>query len=278
MPFLHPYFGGWAMLPVEKKRIVVFSSGASKFTSLSTQKPTPLVSVDEALDLAGNAGGLDLDERDVQDILDSRPSWAELKAIAAQGGSGFYRLALDARPDGWLYPWAEISAVVSSRRDGSVNELAKQLGVEFVWFSAKGDWAEQYQIIVRHYRPHVMVLVGWLLRVVGLDWGNPPVINTHPGPLPETAGMYGIKLHEWVLASGRSETAVTVHFVDDGLDTGQVILRYPIPLRDDETPRSLQERVKLHEHYILSRVVGYVLYGGRSPIPPEKIRCPIFSA
>lgn len=78
------------------------------------------------------------------------------------------------------------------------------------------------------------------------------VVNVHPAPLPEFPGAHPL---DDVLAAGASAAAATVHFVDEGLDTGEVIASEPVPVLAGDTVESLRERVHEAEHRLLPRVV-----------------------
>jgi phosphoribosylglycinamide formyltransferase-1 len=78
------------------------------------------------------------------------------------------------------------------------------------------------------------------------------IVNTHSAPLPEFPGAHPI---EDVLAAGVPETAATVHYVDEGVDTGPVIVAEPVPVREDDTVETLRARVQEVEHRLLPRAV-----------------------
>ena len=78
------------------------------------------------------------------------------------------------------------------------------------------------------------------------------IVNTHSAPLPEFPGAHPI---EDVLAAGVAETAATVHYVDEGVDTGPVIVAEPVPVRDDDTVETLRARVQEVEHRLLPEAV-----------------------
>jgi phosphoribosylglycinamide formyltransferase 1 len=78
------------------------------------------------------------------------------------------------------------------------------------------------------------------------------IINTHSAPLPAFPGMHPI---EDVLAAGVSETAATVHYVDDGIDSGDVIAAQTVPVYPDDTVETLKRRVQAAEHRLLPQVV-----------------------
>jgi phosphoribosylglycinamide formyltransferase 1 len=78
------------------------------------------------------------------------------------------------------------------------------------------------------------------------------IVNTHSAPLPDFPGAHPI---EDVLAAGVPETAATVHYVDEGVDTGAVITAEPVPVHDDDTVETLRARVQAVEHQLLPRAV-----------------------
>jgi len=90
-----------------------------------------------------------------------------------------------------------------------------------------------------------------LLRPTFLDRFE-RIVNTHSAPLPEFPGAHPI---EDVLAAGVGQTAATVHYVDEGVDTGPVIVAEAVPVRDDDTVESLRARVQEVEHRLLPRAV-----------------------
>jgi phosphoribosylglycinamide formyltransferase-1 len=92
-----------------------------------------------------------------------------------------------------------------------------------------------------------------LLRPVFLDRFPGRVVNVHPAPLPDFPGAHPL---EDVLAAGAPFAAATVHFVDAGVDTGEVIASEPVPVLPGDTVDSLRERVHAVEHRLLPEVVS----------------------
>lgn len=188
-----------------------------------------------------------------------------------QGGSGFLQLVKDVK-EGILK--AEISAVVTPL-DSSVNRLANEHGIKvFAWtptLNARCRYEEIYSL----YRPDLVVLAGWIKLVQGLDKFR--ALNIHPAPLPEFGGkgMYGLRVHEKVIASGRVTTAVTVHWVNEEYDKGDIIFERTILILSKDTPQSLRERVKHYEHFYYGRVINAVLQGEKNIQPSD---FPLFSA
>ena len=97
------------------------------------------------------------------------------------------------------------------------------------------------------YAPDLILLAGFLRRLpVPAAWAG-RILNIHPALLPESQaagrGFYGERVHAAVLAAGARESGATVHVVDDGYDTGPVVLRARVPVLPDDTPATLAERV-----------------------------------
>jgi phosphoribosylglycinamide formyltransferase-1 len=95
-----------------------------------------------------------------------------------------------------------------------------------------------------------------LLTPAFLDRFPDRIVNTHSAPLPAFPGAHPI---EDVLAAGVAETAATVHYVDEGVDTGAVIAAQPVPVLPGDTPDTLRARVQAVEHTLLPRVVGELI-------------------
>jgi phosphoribosylglycinamide formyltransferase 1 len=91
-----------------------------------------------------------------------------------------------------------------------------------------------------------------LLTPAFLDRFPGRIVNTHSAPLPDFPGAHPI---EDVLAAGVTETAATVHYVDEGIDTGAVIAAVPVPVLPDDSAETLRARVQAVEHRLLPRVV-----------------------
>src|SRR5581483_3996070 len=95
-----------------------------------------------------------------------------------------------------------------------------------------------------------------LLTKPFLDRFPARIVNTHSAPLPDFSGAHPI---EDVLAAGVPETAATVHYVDEGVDTGAVIAAERVPVRPDDTVETLRARVQAVEHRLLPRVVSELI-------------------
>ena len=151
-----------------------------------------------------------------------------------------------------------VSAVASNRAGARALERAARAGIPAAVFelndyegreqrdAAMADWLVEHGVTL-------VVCAGYmhLLRPAFLERFE-RVVNTHSAPLPEFPGAHPI---EDVLAAGVGETAATVHYVDEGVDTGPVIVAEPVPVRDDDTVETLRARVQEVEHRLLPQAV-----------------------
>jgi phosphoribosylglycinamide formyltransferase 1 len=113
--------------------------------------------------------------------------------------------------------------------------------------AAMADWLEARGV-------ELVVCAGYmhLLRPTFLERFPERVVNVHPAPLPDFPGAHPL---DDVLAAGAPEAAATVHFVDEGADTGSVIAAEPVPVLPGDTVETLRERVHAAEHRLLPKVV-----------------------
>jgi phosphoribosylglycinamide formyltransferase 1 len=152
-----------------------------------------------------------------------------------------------------------VVAVASNRDDARALQRAAAAGLPSAVFllddhanreardAAMADWLQARQV-------GLVVCAGYmhLLTPSFLDRFPGRVVNTHSAPLPDFPGAHPI---EDVLAAGVTETAATVHFVDEGIDTGAVIASERVPVLSGDDADTLRARVQAVEHQLLPRVV-----------------------
>ena len=87
------------------------------------------------------------------------------------------------------------------------------------------------------------------------------IINIHPSLIPKYCGKgyYGIKVHEQVIANKEKVSGVTVHYVDNGIDTGEIIIQEHLQVNEDDTAQTLQKRILEIEHKILPKAINIVI-------------------
>ena len=124
--------------------------------------------------------------------------------------------------------------------------------------------------------PDLIVLAGFLVVLPEelIKRYRNRIINIHPSLIPSFCGQgfYGLKVHEKALERGVKVTGATVHFVDEGTDTGPIILQQPVMVEEDDTPEILQKRVmEQAEWKILPRAIDDIA-NGRVTIKDGKVR------
>jgi phosphoribosylglycinamide formyltransferase-1 len=189
-----------------------------------------------------------------------------VKLLVLVSGSGTNLQALiDAEKIGGLGN-GTIAAVISDRENIFAIERAKQAGIPVFVETPRKDlaWKERNtelsaRILERAQSLHNngIVLAGFLSILQGpiISSYFARMINLHPSLLPKFGGkgMYGMKVHEAVLAAGEKESGCTVHFVDAGTDTGVIILQRKVPVLSTDTPELLAERIHHEEHAAIVR-------------------------
>jgi len=153
-----------------------------------------------------------------------------------------------------------IVAVASNKPGVRALERAEQARIATAVFDA-ADYAsrEERDVALAEWLHNagveLVVCAGYmhLFRKPFFDFYGGRIVNTHSAPLPDFPGAHPI---EDVLAAGASETAATVHYVDEGIDTGPVIAAEKVPVHPDDTVESLRARVQAAEHRLLPQVVS----------------------
>ncbi|MEN3586160.1 phosphoribosylglycinamide formyltransferase [Streptomyces sp. ZYX-F-203] len=189
------------------------------------------------------------------------------RLVVLVSGSGTNLQALlDETADGAGAFGAEVVAV-GADRDG-VEGLARARRAGLPTFvcrtgdhDTRADWDEALADAVAAHRPDLVVSAGFM-KVVGkrfLDRFGGRFVNTHPALLPSFPGAHGVRD---ALAYGVKVTGCTVHFVDDGVDTGPIIAQGAVEVREGESESALHERIKQVERRLLVDVVGRLARNG----------------
>ncbi len=152
-----------------------------------------------------------------------------------------------------------IAAVASNKPAVRALERAAAAAVPTAVFDAADYESREARDValaewLRSQGVELVVCAGYmhLFRKPFFDYYGGRIVNTHSAPLPEFPGAHPI---EDVLSAGVSETAATVHYVDEGIDTGPVITAEKVPVYPGDTVESLRERVQSVEHQLLPKVV-----------------------
>ena len=180
-------------------------------------------------------------------------------AVFGSGRGSNFKAVLDAIADGSI-PLARISLVISNNATAGILDIARSGSIPALHISQKQFETEETFVAalletLRSHGTDLVVLAGYMKRL------PPPVvhayrnriINIHPALLPRFGGhgMYGIHVHEAVLAARETVSGATVHLVDEEYDRGPVLLQRTVPVLPDDTPGTLAARVLAAEHQLL---------------------------
>lgn len=155
---------------------------------------------------------------------------------------------------------AEIAVVISDQADAFSLERAKKHAIPAAHVSAKGykGKRDEYDaLLVKELRKHnveLVVLAGFMRIITPTLLKAFPsrVMNIHPALLPSFPGLH---VQKAALEHGAKFSGCTVHFVDEGMDTGPIIIQAVVPILDNDTEDSLSERILRQEHKIYSRAI-----------------------
>ncbi|SFN98503.1 formyltetrahydrofolate-dependent phosphoribosylglycinamide formyltransferase [Pseudobutyrivibrio sp. UC1225] len=200
-------------------------------------------------------------------------------AVCVSGGGTNLQAIIDAIDNGTIHN-TEIAVVISNNKNAYALERAEKAGIEGVCISPK-DFASRVEFNkaflekLDSYNVDLVVLAGFLVVI-------PPemirkyeykIINIHPSLIPSFCGTgyYGLKVHEGALARGVKVTGATCHFVDEGTDTGPIILQKAVEVLEGDTPEVLQRRVMEQAEWIIMPKAIDLIACGRVRVNAGKV-------
>jgi phosphoribosylglycinamide formyltransferase-1 len=156
---------------------------------------------------------------------------------------------------------AKVVLVASNRPDSPALLRAATASIDIASFDAADDGSALLEVL-RKFRVDLVVLAGYLKRIppqVVREYSG-RIVNIHPALLPAFGGegMYGARVHEAVIASGASESGVTVHLVDNEYDRGPVVAQWRVQVEKSDDAESLAAKVLAVEHVVYPRVIEMV--------------------
>jgi phosphoribosylglycinamide formyltransferase-1 len=181
--------------------------------------------------------------------------------VLISGGGTNLQAVIDACSDNEIN--AETVVVISNKERAYGLERAKKAGIDAIFIDPKLYPKELFDLeILKEFKKRdvdFVVLAGFL-RVLSktiINVYRDKIINIHPSLIPEFCGdgFYGEKVHRAVLDAACEKSGATVHFVDEGTDTGQIILQESVAVEKDDTVETLQKRVLAVEHKILVKAL-----------------------
>lgn len=190
--------------------------------------------------------------------------------VLVSGGGTNLQAILDAIAQGKITD-TEITAVISNNPNAYALERARKAGAEAkvvrpADFADREAFHEALLAAVNEYAPDLIVLAGFMVQVpLCLVRAYPnKIINIHPALIPSFCGkgFYGLHVHEAVLKRGVKLTGATVHFVNEDLDEGPIILQKAVAVKEGDTPEILQRRVMEEAEWkIMPEAIQLIAHG-----------------
>ncbi len=175
---------------------------------------------------------------------------------------------------------SKIEVVISNNPNAFALERAKKAGIDAVCISPK-DYSDRSLFNkaliekIDEYNVDLIVLAGCMVVMPPelIQKYNNKIINIHPALIPSFCGkgFYGLHVHEEVLKRGVKITGATVHFVDEGTDTGPIILQKAVEVRQDDTPEILQKRVMEEAEWKIMPKAIDLIANGRVKVEDRKV-------
>ena len=201
-------------------------------------------------------------------------------AVCVSGGGTNLQAILDAIDNGTITN-AEVKVVISNNKSAYALERAKNHGIENLCISPKDypsreAFNETFLAKLDSYEVDLVVLAGFLVVIPPkmIETYRNRIINIHPSLIPSFCGTgyYGLKVHEGVLSRGVKVTGATVHFVDEGTDTGPIILQKAVEVEQDDTPEILQRRVMEQAEWIIMPKAINLIANGKVSVVDGRVR------
>lgn len=190
--------------------------------------------------------------------------------VCVSGGGTNLQAVMDAIEAGKITD-TRIKRVISNNRNAYALTRAAQKQIDAVCvsprdFETREQFHEALLQAVDEVKPDLVVLAGFLVVIPQemIRRYRNRIINIHPSLIPSFCGTgyYGLKVHEAALARGVKVTGATVHFVDEGTDTGPILLQKAVEVREGDTPKILQQRVmEQAEWLILPQAIDMIAKG-----------------
>lgn len=213
--------------------------------------------------------------------ISGQEGWKKMLKIVVcvSGGGTNLQAIIDGVAQGSIVN-TKIVKVISNNQGAYALERARTAGIEAVCVSPK-DYEDReafnraFILEIEKEEPDLIVLAGFLVTLPAeliRSYGN-RIINIHPSLIPSFCGTgyYGLKVHEAALARGVKITGATVHFVDEGMDTGPIIMQKAVAVRENDTPEILQKRVMEEAEWLLLPRCINLIAGGKVKVENGRV-------
>ncbi len=198
------------------------------------------------------------------------PSAETLKIVVLISGRGSNFIAIHKAIAEQHIP-ADIVAVISNKANAAGLDYARQAGIpthviEHRLFPDRESFDREMMRVIDSYQPGLVVLAGFMRILTGafVSHYQGRLINIHPSLLPKFPGL---NTHQRAIDAGEPDHGATVHFVEEEVDSGEIIIQAKVPVLESDTEQSLAERVLQQEHKIYPAAVRWIAEGKKQPKP-----------
>jgi phosphoribosylglycinamide formyltransferase-1 len=177
--------------------------------------------------------------------------------VLASGSGTLAQAIFDARADFDFL--GDVVAVISDKPDAQVLERAEKAHIEtftIPMLKDRAEWDRELEGLIAALRPDLVVSAGFMRILAPAITTRFKIINSHPALLPLFPGAHAVRD---ALAAGATETGTTIHWVDAGVDTGEVIAQERLAIEADDTEESLHERIKILERGLIVATIKKLL-------------------
>ncbi len=161
---------------------------------------------------------------------------------------------------------AKTVLIVTNKPDAGVLDIARQESIPHLIIDKVSFREAELINTISAFNPSLIILAGFLWKIPDpmIRAFSNKIINIHPALLPEFGGkgMYGNYVHQAVLAAGKKESGISIHFVDERYDNGAIILQARCPISDSDDANSLAARIHELEHFYFPRTIEFLLDSG----------------
>lgn len=161
-------------------------------------------------------------------------------------------------------PGVEFPLIISNKKDAYVHERAKNLGIPSFSFRKSDFESGEVLELLQQYAVDYIILAGFLLKIPEnlLKAYPDKIINIHPALLPKFGGkgMYGNHVHEAVVANQEKKSGITIHYVNENYDEGEIIFQAKCEVLPTDTPDDVAEKVHALEYEYFPKVIEKVLF------------------
>ena len=204
-----------------------------------------------------------------------------LKIVVLVSGGGTNLQAIMDAVEAKTITNTEIIGVISNNKNAYALERAKKHGIPAMCISPKDyesreAFNDAFLDELQQLNPDLIVLAGFLVVIPEkvIRQYEHRMINIHPSLIPAFCGKgyYGLKVHEAALKRGVKVVGATVHFVDEGTDTGPIIFQQPVEVMEDDTPETLQRRVMEQAEWVILPKAIHAIATGRVTVEGNKVK------